>query len=811
MILPVTITTVKSCSGPLAKEFGVDEKSDKEKIAAANMYDGKARRITTPFNKLIRIFNLAGCKNALIYGTCPEEFKDEVQIVVAGKEIPSEGIISRTQDYFKYHADPGVIMIDYDPSEYGQDYSEEELLDIFGDIFPAFNDAAMLVRGSISAGVHFVGESPQENGGLHFYLPVLDASDIPRFGKLLFHYLWLNGHGYIALSACGRKLVRTLIDPAVFSPERLDFVGKPIIADERLTYTPPKISEYEGGYLDTSKLKDLTTEQELQLKTLINDAKKAIAPEAEKKAAEWKAKKINALVDSGVAVEKATRVIDDMLKGGCKELPEDFVLEFTDQSVRVSDVLSNPQQFDGKALADPIEGKSYGKTTAKFWWNDGNPIISSFAHGVQTTYFLQKNWKDKFTAFVEDFNKTHANVMIGTKNRIMRIEKGIGYREGLDIYCFYERDSIKKVYDNQKIKVGEKKEKNGKIVDVYENPVLAWVFHKDSRAYKNGIIFLPGKDAGEGCFNTWRGFKVSPHENRAILKRIKFHLKHVVSDGDQELYEYLVKWIAYTFQFPDRPAGSAPTMRGEKGCGKGTLGHFLRIIWGVHALYISNAKHLVGNFNGHLTDVCFLFADEAFFSGDSKHEGILKGLITEPVIAIERKGIDVIQQPNYLKILMATNSKFAVPASRDERRYCVFDVSSSKIGDKAYFDALHEDIDSEEVQAAFLYEMLHLDLSGWHIGNIPESAGLRAQRYHSMKPHQQWLGGSLINGQFELFIKPSDDEDNVVDIDKWHEEMTTEDLFESYKKWCDDARKGEYCWRRLKTDHLCRLKIDQGI
>lgn len=172
------------------------------------------------------------------------------------------------------------------------------------------------------------------------------------------------------------------------------------------------------------------------------------------------------------------------------------------------------------------------------------------------------------------------------------------------------------------------------------------------------------------------------------------------------------------------------------------------------------------------------------------------------MITIERKGIDAIQQPNYLKILMATNSKFAVPASRDERRYCVFDVSSSKIGDKAYFDALHEDIDSEEVQAAFLYEMLHLDLSGWHIGNIPESAGLRAQRYHSMKPHQQWLGGALINGQFELFIKPSDDEDNVGDIDKWHEEMTTEDLFESYKKWCDDARKGEYA--RVNKNELSK-------
>ena len=37
---------------------------------------------------------------------------------------------------------------------------------------------------------------------------------------------------------------------------------------------------------------------------------------------------------------------------------------------------------------------------------------------------------------------------------------------------------------------------------------------------------------------------------------------------------------------------------------------------GQHALKISNAKHLVGNFNSHLRDCVFLFADEAFFAGD---------------------------------------------------------------------------------------------------------------------------------------------------------------------------------------------------
>jgi hypothetical protein len=47
--------------------------------------------------------------------------------------------------------------------------------------------------------------------------------------------------------------------------------------------------------------------------------------------------------------------------------------------------------LDGKALADPIEGTSYGATTAMFFFNAGEkPVINSNAHGG-TTFFLHAN------------------------------------------------------------------------------------------------------------------------------------------------------------------------------------------------------------------------------------------------------------------------------------------------------------------------------------------------------------------------------------------------------------------------------------
>ena len=134
---------------------------------------------------------------------------------------------------------------------------------------------------------------------------------------------------------------------------------------------------------------------------------------------------------------------------------------------------------------------------------------------------------------------------------------------------------------------------------------------------------------------------------------------------------------------------------------------------------------------------------------------------------------------------MATNSNFAVPASRDERRYCVLDVSSSQIGNRVYFTALHDDCANKEVQAAFLCQMLNVDLLGWHTGMIPDSVGLREQRYHSMDSVQKWVVNSLINGSFGIETYG----------DYWQTELGSGELFTQYVAWCDTSKAGEY--RRL--------------
>ena len=796
----VSYTQFKSTES-LTKCYRVEDGAI-QKQPAATMHKGTGYRVTISFADFPSELAKQTNKVAFGYGLHPASYPDTVNIVVKGKESEENNCISRSLDYFQYRG-AGIVMIDHDPNPYCSNYTADELLAALISVHSEIAQAARVVRGSVSAGVHLSGESPRTDKGFHLYMPVANTTLLKEYGALLMDRLWLNGHGFIALSANGGLLERTCIDGAVFSPERLDFVGKPIITGADLEYSAPEIIYTEGGMLDISTLAALTPEEVGRVAALKTVAKEAIKPSASSKATEWKKDKISSLVVAGVNQDTASKVIEQILSSGSQDLYSDFILEFTTGNVTVSEVLANPKLYDRKSLADPVEGAAYGTTTAMFYWNNGKPVINSFAHG-ECMYFLHNEptelnltlsnvsetasvWKVALEAHVKKMNRTHASTLVGGKHKIMRVEDSQSAHDGRSLLSLLNHKDMTLLYGNTRIKTGEK-EVRGVVVDVTKNKFLAWFEHKKSISFKGGVVFLPAKQAPVDYYNTWRGFSVEPARNDALLDRIYLHMRDVVCAGHADLYEYLIKWIAYTIQYPDKPAGAALVLRGDKGSGKGTLGHFLKCLWGAHGLHIASAKHLVGNFNGHLNDICFLFADEAFFSGDKQHEGVLKALITEPTLMIERKGIDSVQQPNYLKVFMATNSTFAVPASRDERRYCVFDVTSTYIGDTAYFNALHADCKSKEVQAAFLHTMQSIDLTGWHTGMIPDSIGLREQRYGSMDSVQKWIVDVLLNGRWAGVTGCTDD-----DFDEdWVEVLTSETLYKYYVNWCDKINAGEY-------------------
>ena len=266
-------TEFVSDNSSLSKIYKSESGSIKKK-AAAQMTSGVAIHRIGSFSDFCNNLESTESKLAFAYGVHDvESFGPEVKVATKAKADPSKCVIARTKEYFQYPDGPGVLMIDHDPSDYGPALTPEKLVELLTELIPEFQGCAFAVKPSNSAGVSVKGEQPSGSGGFHLYIPVKDARDIPRFGQALFDRLWLAGHGYIALSAHGAFLIRSVIDQAVFSSERLDFVGRPVIKGEGLVYTDQPIRIHEGGFLDTALLSDLGDSEKKELGRLQKEAK----------------------------------------------------------------------------------------------------------------------------------------------------------------------------------------------------------------------------------------------------------------------------------------------------------------------------------------------------------------------------------------------------------------------------------------------------------------------------------------------------------------------------------------------------------
>jgi Family of unknown function (DUF5906) len=244
-----------------------------------------------------------------------------------------------------------------------------------------------------------------------------------------------------------------------------------------------------------------------------------------------------------------------------------------------------------------------------------------------------------------------------------------------------------------------------------------WLAHEGRRTYR-GIVFVPGGPPVIGdMLNLWQGWGVNPKEGDWSL--IRRHIVEVVTGRNEECAEYIIRWIAWAIQNPGKQAEVALVLIGPKGTGKGTLVRCLERIFGAHAFQVTCREHVIDKFNGHLQETVLFVADEAYWGGDKRCVGRLQGMITEPTLAIERKGFDVVQMPNRLHIVMLAEPGWVIPAGRYERRYAALEVSAVHMQEKAYFGPLHRQIDGDGAAAMF-HELQRMELGDWHPREIPE-------------------------------------------------------------------------------------------
>ena len=263
----------------------------------------------------------------------------------------------------------------------------------------------------------------------------------------------------------------------------------------------------------------------------------------------------------------------------------------------------------------------------------------------------------------------------------------------------------------------------------------AWLLDRGRRTY-DGLHFDPSRSASDRLYNTYRGLAVTSTPGDWSLLRA--HIRDVICRGDERAYDYLMNWMAFGIQRPDRPAEVAVVLQGQRGTGKGVLAQAYGALFGPHFLQVNTPSHLVGNFNAHLRNTIFLFVDEAVWAGDKTAENVLKALITEARLNIELKGQDVVTVPNRLHIIMASNNDWVVPAGPFERRFFVLGVGNERMQDHGYFAAISDQMKKQGGLEAMAHDLLERDLSAFNIRDLPRTEALDHQVLQSLDPGVRW-------------------------------------------------------------------------
>ncbi|MCG9632269.1 DUF5906 domain-containing protein [Vibrio sp. Isolate30] len=369
---------------------------------------------------------------------------------------------------------------------------------------------------------------------------------------------------------------------------------------------------------------------------------------------------------------------------------------------------------------------------------------------------------------VNTFNASHSVVKHGSKTLVC--EKSTDYKGNVS-YEFTQEHQKRGFYANLNFTyMAEDKIKKANCFDL-------WMKDIDRKTY-HGVVFDPSNRAGGRFLNMWSGFAVDAVEGDDKLDRIMWHLLHIICNGDNEHFKYLLAWMAHIVQKPEKKSGVCVVLKSEaRGTGKSTVSILLEKLLGQHAMRVQDGKHLLGAFNSHLANKLFVTIEEAFWSGSAKDAGKLRTLITESTVTIEAKGKDAIEVDSYHRFMMCTNNDWAVPQTQDERRFFVLEVSEEKKQDKQYFSELYQDIESGEVMGQLFNFLKTYDIEPYNLSKAPKTDATQQQIMESLPSEAVWLKsvldeGSLVDGNV------CHDLDSVKVIPK-------KSFFNSYTEYCD--------------------------
>lgn len=283
------------------------------------------------------------------------------------------------------------------------------------------------------------------------------------------------------------------------------------------------------------------------------------------------------------------------------------------------------------------------------------------------------------------------------------------------------------------------------------------------------------KDESISC-NLWDGWPVKPKPGDcACLMDLLWHMCSEEGGAKtDELYQWVIKWLAYPLQHPGAKMKTTIVLHGPQGTGKNMFFEAYMQIFGKYGWTIDQSA-IEDKFNDWASRKLFLIADEVVARADLYHvKNKLKAFITGDWLRINPKNMQAYYEANHVNMVFLSNEAMPVVLEEDDRRHAIIWTPAKLLPE--FYAKVKAEIDSGGALALYDY-LLQVDLTGFTNATLPPMTAAK----------QELIGLSLDSPSkfmraFEAGDVPGFPAKGRPAV---YSPCLSMDLYEVYKWWCN--------------------------
>lgn len=243
-------------------------------------------------------------------------------------------------------------------------------------------------------------------------------------------------------------------------------------------------------------------------------------------------------------------------------------------------------------------------------------------------------------------------------------------------------------------------------------------------------------------FNLFSGFAYDFDPDykidEAVLAPALEHMKNIICNGEDEVWEYMRKYFAHMFQRPFESPEVAIVISSIEGTGK-TI--FLKLVQKAMGRRLftefSKAADIVRKFNKQIEGKIMVVGYESKDYNDKLDMEKLKSMISDGVVSIEPKGVDAYSINYTARHFIICNSKSPLNIPLTERRICAIQIDDDKLRDLDFYSDLAKKFENPVLIKSFFHYFAGMDISGFNPRKFPETKFRKVMKTKSLpQPHR---------------------------------------------------------------------------